>query len=115
VAHTAGSVGPDWKKSSRSAANRHCVEVPQLAGSDIGEPHSKNTGSGCPVPIFTYEERLVVGYRPGLVERIYTSAFVPVLLQTTDYARAILRDMEHRSEDGIGQSSWTSAHAASMP
>jgi transcriptional regulator with XRE-family HTH domain len=37
------------------------------------------------------------------VERIYTLPFVPALLQTTDYARAIFRDMELRSEDEIGQ------------
>jgi transcriptional regulator with XRE-family HTH domain len=37
------------------------------------------------------------------VERIYTLPFVPALLQTTDYARAIFRDMERRSEDEIGQ------------
>jgi hypothetical protein len=37
------------------------------------------------------------------VERTYTIPFVPVLLQTADYARAIFRDMEHRSEDKIGQ------------
>jgi transcriptional regulator with XRE-family HTH domain len=37
------------------------------------------------------------------VERIYTLPFVPALLQTTEYATAIFRDMEHRSEDEIGQ------------
>jgi transcriptional regulator with XRE-family HTH domain len=37
------------------------------------------------------------------VERIYTLPFVPALLQTTDYARAIFRTMEHRSEDKIRQ------------
>jgi transcriptional regulator with XRE-family HTH domain len=37
------------------------------------------------------------------VERIYTLPFVPALLQTTEYAEAIFRDMEHRSEDEISQ------------
>jgi transcriptional regulator with XRE-family HTH domain len=35
------------------------------------------------------------------VERTYTLPFVPALLQTPEYARAIFRDMEHRSEDDI--------------
>ena len=37
------------------------------------------------------------------VERTYTLPFVPALLQTEGYARAIFRDMEHRSEDEIDQ------------
>lgn len=37
------------------------------------------------------------------VERIYTLPFAPALLQTKDYAKAIFRDMEHRSEDQIRQ------------
>jgi hypothetical protein len=37
------------------------------------------------------------------VERIYTLPFVPALLQTTGYASAIFRDMEHRTEDEISQ------------
>jgi len=37
------------------------------------------------------------------VERIYTLPFVPALLQTEDYARAIFRDMEHRPEEEIDQ------------
>jgi hypothetical protein len=37
------------------------------------------------------------------VERTYTIPFVPALLQTDDYARAIFRDMEHRSEDDISR------------
>lgn len=37
------------------------------------------------------------------VERAYTLPFVPALLQTTDYAEAIFRDMERRSEDEIRQ------------
>ena len=37
------------------------------------------------------------------VERTYTLPFVPALLQTTAYAEAIFRRMEHRSEDQIRQ------------
>jgi transcriptional regulator with XRE-family HTH domain len=37
------------------------------------------------------------------VERTYTLPFVPALLQTPDYARAIFRDMEHRSAGEIRQ------------
>jgi transcriptional regulator with XRE-family HTH domain len=37
------------------------------------------------------------------VERIYTLPFVPALLQTADYAEAIFRNMEHRSEAQVGQ------------
>jgi len=37
------------------------------------------------------------------VERTYTLPFPPALLQTRDYARAIFRDMERRSEDEIRQ------------
>ena len=37
------------------------------------------------------------------VERAYTLPFVPALLQTADYARAIFRDMERRSEDETDQ------------
>jgi transcriptional regulator with XRE-family HTH domain len=45
-----------------------------------------------------------LGYEAdAMVERIYTLPFVPALLQTTDYARAIFRTMEHRSEDKISQ------------
>jgi transcriptional regulator with XRE-family HTH domain len=35
------------------------------------------------------------------VERTYTLPFVPALLQTAAYARAVFKDMEHRSEDEI--------------
>jgi transcriptional regulator with XRE-family HTH domain len=35
------------------------------------------------------------------VERIYTLPFVPALLQTPEYARAIFRDLEQRSEEQI--------------
>lgn len=37
------------------------------------------------------------------VERAYTLPFVPALLQTTEYAEAVFRDMEHRPEDEIRQ------------
>jgi transcriptional regulator with XRE-family HTH domain len=37
------------------------------------------------------------------VERTYTLPFVPALLQTTDYARAVFRDMEQRSTKEISQ------------
>lgn len=37
------------------------------------------------------------------IERVYTIPFVPVLLQTLDYARAVFRDMEHRSESETRQ------------
>ncbi|HLH58245.1 MAG TPA: Scr1 family TA system antitoxin-like transcriptional regulator [Streptosporangiaceae bacterium] len=37
------------------------------------------------------------------VARVYTIPFLPVLLQTVDYARAIFRDMEARSEVQIQQ------------
>jgi transcriptional regulator with XRE-family HTH domain len=35
------------------------------------------------------------------VEHVYTLPFVPALLQTADYAAAVFRNMEHRSEDEI--------------
>ena len=35
------------------------------------------------------------------VERVYTLPFVPALLQTPEYARAVFRDMEDRSEEQI--------------
>ena len=37
------------------------------------------------------------------VARVYTMPFVPALLQTLDYARAVYRDMEDRSEQEIRQ------------
>ena len=37
------------------------------------------------------------------VERVYTLPFVPALLQLPEYAEAIFRDMEHRSEEQIPQ------------
>jgi transcriptional regulator with XRE-family HTH domain len=45
-----------------------------------------------------------LGYEvDATVERTYTLPFVPVLLQTTEYARAIFRDMESRSQNKIDQ------------
>jgi len=37
------------------------------------------------------------------VERAYTIPFVPALLQTTDYAEAVFRNMEHRTADELRQ------------
>ena len=37
------------------------------------------------------------------VERVYTLPFLPALLQTRDYARAVFRDMEGRSPEQIRQ------------
>jgi transcriptional regulator with XRE-family HTH domain len=37
------------------------------------------------------------------VERVYTIPFIPALLQTVDYTRAVFRDMEGRSEQGLRQ------------
>jgi transcriptional regulator with XRE-family HTH domain len=37
------------------------------------------------------------------VERTYTMPFLPALLQTEDYAAAVFRDMEGRSEEAISQ------------
>lgn len=39
----------------------------------------------------------------AVVERVYTIPFIPVLLQTLDYARAVYRDMEHRPQKEIRQ------------
>jgi transcriptional regulator with XRE-family HTH domain len=39
----------------------------------------------------------------AVVERVYTIPFIPVLLQTLDYARAVFRDMESRPEREIRQ------------
>jgi hypothetical protein len=56
VPDTAGSVGPDWKKSTWSAANGHCVEVAELPGGDVGVRHSKDTAPGRPVLAFAREQ-----------------------------------------------------------
>jgi transcriptional regulator with XRE-family HTH domain len=45
-----------------------------------------------------------LGYEAdAAIERTYALPFVPELLQTADYAAAILRDLEHRPERHIGQ------------
>jgi hypothetical protein len=49
VSDAAGSVGPDWKKSSLSAHNGNCVEVAQLRGGDYGIRDSKDVALGSPV------------------------------------------------------------------
>jgi transcriptional regulator with XRE-family HTH domain len=46
------------------------------------------------------------------VERVYTLPFVPALLQTLDYARAVFREMENRSEKGNRA---VAGHPASAP
>jgi Domain of unknown function (DUF397) len=63
VAETDGSAGPVWKKSSRSAANGHCVEVGQLPDGKIGVRHSRDTAPGRPILAFAAEEwdRFILG------------------------------------------------------
>jgi hypothetical protein len=39
----------------------------------------------------------------AVVERVYTIPFIPALLQTMDYARAVFRDMERRPDREIRQ------------
>ena len=56
MADVAGSAGTDWKKSSWSAANGHCVEVGRLPGGHIGVRHSHDTAPGRPILAFTTEE-----------------------------------------------------------
>ena len=56
VAGTDGSAGPEWKKSSWSAANGHCVEVAELASREVGVRHSQDIAPGRPVLIFAHEE-----------------------------------------------------------
>lgn len=43
---------PQWKKSSFSAQNGHCVEVAELDGHLIGVRDSKDNAPGCPVLTF---------------------------------------------------------------
>jgi hypothetical protein len=56
VPDTAGSVGPDWKKSSLSAHNGNCVEVAQLRSGDYGIRDSKDVALVCPVLTFSRAE-----------------------------------------------------------
>ena len=56
VSDAAGSVGPDWKKSSLSAHNGNCVEVAQLRGGDYGIRDSKDVALGSPVLTFSLAE-----------------------------------------------------------
>jgi transcriptional regulator with XRE-family HTH domain len=58
----------------------------------------------------TFDDEVIEGLDAHLayeadaaVERVYTLPFVPGLLQTLDYARAVFRDMERRSEKEIRQ------------
>ena len=57
-----------------------------------------------------YDEQVIGGLDAHLayevdaaVARVYTIPFVPALLQTLDYSRAVFRDMENRSEQEIRQ------------
>jgi transcriptional regulator with XRE-family HTH domain len=57
-----------------------------------------------------FDDKLIEGLDAHLayeadaaVERVYTLPFVPVLLQTMDYARAVLRDMDRRSDKELRQ------------
>src|ERR1051326_820619 len=58
----------------------------------------------------SYDDEVIEGLDAHLayemdaaVERVYTLPFVPALLQTLDYARAVFRDMEGRPEPEIRQ------------
>jgi transcriptional regulator with XRE-family HTH domain len=58
----------------------------------------------------SYDDEVIEGLDAHLayevdaaVARVYTIPFLPVHLQTLDYARAVYRDMEHRSEPEIRQ------------
>jgi transcriptional regulator with XRE-family HTH domain len=58
----------------------------------------------------TFDDEVIEGLDAHLayeadaaVERVYTLPFVPGLLQTLDYAQAVFRDMERRSEKEIRQ------------
>jgi len=48
--------GPNWKKSSWSAQNGHCVEVAQLSASSIGVRDSKDNTPSQPVLVFLNED-----------------------------------------------------------
>jgi len=58
----------------------------------------------------SYDDEVIEGLDTHLayevdaaVARVYTIPFVPALLQTLDYSRAVFRDMENRSEQEIRQ------------
>jgi transcriptional regulator with XRE-family HTH domain len=58
----------------------------------------------------SYDDEVIEGLDEHLayevdaaVARVYTIPFLPIHLQTLEYARAIYRDMEHRSESEIRQ------------
>jgi hypothetical protein len=67
VAHTDGSAGIHWKKSSWSAENGNCVEIAELPGNKIGVRDSKDNAAGCPALSFTFAEwsAFVVGLKEG--------------------------------------------------
>jgi hypothetical protein len=53
VAHTEGSAGPLWKKSSQSSHAGNCVEVAALPEGVIGVRDSKESGPGRTVLAFS--------------------------------------------------------------
>jgi hypothetical protein len=67
VAHTDGSAGPRWKKSSWSAENGYCVEVAELPEGKVGVRDSKAHTSGCPALTFTRADwsNFVIGVKAG--------------------------------------------------
>ena len=56
VPDTAGSVGPDWKKSSLSAHNGNCVEIAKLRIGVYGVRDSKDVDLGHTVLAFSRTE-----------------------------------------------------------
>jgi transcriptional regulator with XRE-family HTH domain len=57
-----------------------------------------------------YDDEIIEGLDAHLayevdasIARVYTIPFIPALLQTVDYTRAVFRDMEGRSEQGLRQ------------